>query len=191
MKGDELLLEKRISSKLLHKGVIFDLYGDEVTLPNGNTSKREYVKANGAVAIVALTESGEVIMERQFRYPHDSVIWEIPAGKLDSPDEDKLEAAKRELREETGITAQSYVSLGDYVPSAAILSEVIRVYLATGLSFGGTDLDEDEFINVTRLPLDRVVEMILSNEIGDGKTAFGVLKAKLMIEKGDIPNVRI
>lgn len=191
MKNDELLVESTISSTLLHKGVIFDLYGDEAALPNGGVGRREYVKAHGAVAIVALTEGGEVIMERQFRYPHHRVIWEIPAGKLDSPDEDKLEAAKRELREETGITAQSYLSLGDYVPSAAILSEVIRVYLATGLSFGSTDLDEDEFINVVRLPLERVTDMILSGEIGDGKTVFGVLKARLMMERGEIPNVRL
>ncbi|MBR2460587.1 MAG: NUDIX hydrolase [Clostridia bacterium] len=177
------LAEKQTERQEIYDGVILHVVRDSITLPNGNPSKREVVLHNGAVAIVALTEDNELIMERQYRYPFDQVIWEIPAGKIDRGETDPHAAAERELREETGITAGKLTYIGDYYPSPAILSERIRMYLATDLKYGEQDLDEDEFMEICRLPLQRVVNMIMNGEIPDGKTQAAVLKVNEMLRK--------
>ena len=180
------LAEKQIDRREIYDGVILHVVRDSVTLPNGSTSGREMVLHNGAVAIVALTDNNELIMERQFRYPFDRVIWEIPAGKIDKGETDPLTAAKRELMEETGITAGKMEFIGDYFPSPAILSERIYTYLATDLSYGETHLDEDEFLCVERVPIEKVVDMIMDNQIPDGKTQAAVLKVYKMLKDGRI-----
>lgn len=187
---DELygkLAEKQIDRREIYDGVILHVVRDSVTLPNGNTSGREMVLHNGAVAIVALTDKNELIMERQFRYPFDQVIWEIPAGKIDKGETDPLNAAKRELAEETGIIAGKMTFIGDFYPSPAILSERIYLYLATDLSYGEVDLDEDEFLVVEHVPIEKVVDMIMDNRIPDGKTQAAVLKVYKMLNDGIIP----
>jgi ADP-ribose pyrophosphatase len=189
MKNEELyekLKETKTAREEIFTGHIVHLVRDSVTLPNGSPAKREVCLHNGAVCVVPVTDAGEIIMERQFRYPFDEVIWEIPAGKLDSKNEDVLEAAKRELREETGYSAEKFTFLGDLYPSPAILSEKIAMYLATGLHKGEQELDEDEFLDVTAIPFDDVVKMILNNEIPDGKTQAAVLKVKALRELGMI-----
>lgn len=180
---DQKLTEKTLSSKMVYSGPVFDVYSDSVQLYNGAEARRDYLLHRGAVAIVPLDDEGNVIMERQFRYPHRRVLYEIPAGKLEAFDTDPLDAAKRELLEETGVTAKEIISLGTYIPSPAILSEKIQVYLARGLSFGDTCPDEDEFLEVERIPLDKLTHMILDNQISDGKTVFGLLKTKLLLER--------
>ena len=177
------LKETKVSREEIFTGHIVHLVRDSITLPNGAPATREVCLHNGAVCVVPLTDDGHIIMERQFRYPHDEVIWEIPAGKLDSPDEDILEAAKRELREETGYMAEKYIDLGMLYPSPAILSEKIGMYLATGLHKGEQELDEDEFLDVVKVPFDDVVKMIMENKIPDAKTQTAVLKAKLLLGK--------
>ena len=127
------LKETKISREEIFDGVIVHLVRDTVELPNGAKATREVALHGGAVCVVPVTDEGEIIMERQFRYPFDEVIWEIPAGKLDKGEPDHLEAAKRELREETGYTAETYTFIGDLYPSPAILSENIRMYIASGL----------------------------------------------------------
>ena len=112
---------------------------------------------------------------RQFRYPVGRIVTEIPAGKLDSPDEDRLAAAKRELKEETGYEAESWAKIGDYTPAAAYSDEVISLYLARDLIKTGRDLDEDEFINLIQVPLTEVVKQIMEGEITDGKTMAAIL----------------
>ncbi len=177
MNEKEELFEQQISSKEVYKGKLLWIFEDQVTLPNGSLASREIMKHNGASAIVPLTDDGKVIMERQFRYPLGKVITEIPAGKLDGPDEDRLEAAKRELKEETGITADNWVSLGDFYPSVAYTTECISLFLAYGLHQGERKLDEDEFLNIEAIPLQSVVQDIMDGKIADGKTVAAILKA--------------
>jgi ADP-ribose pyrophosphatase len=125
----------------------------------------------------------EIADEYHSGAPLDEVIVEIPAGKLDSPDEDLRTAALRELREETGILPRELIDLGEYYGSPAILGERIRMFLARGLSFGAQDLDADEFLELFTLPLEKAVEMVMANEIPDGKTQLAILKTKAYIEK--------
>ncbi len=180
------LEEKTVSSRLIFDGKVVHLYKDTVRLPDGAESVREYVKHIGAVCILPLTDDGEVILERQYRYAVRQILTEIPAGKLDAPDEDPLEAAKRELREETGATAREMIPLGDYYGSPAILGERIRMFLAKGLTFGETEFDEDEFLEVFRLPLDEAEAAVLRGEIPDGKTQAAILRAAAMRRAGKI-----
>lgn len=177
----EHLKEVQISSEEIYDGVILHVYKDSVTLPNGNTSGRELIRHVGAVGIVPLTDDRKVIVERQYRYPLDMVITEIPAGKLDSKEEDRLDAAKRELREETGITADEWIDMGVYYPAAAYTDEKITLYLAKGLHFGEQQLDEDEFLNLEAVPLETLVKEVVEGKITDGKTQVGILKADKLV----------
>ena len=127
--------------------------------------------------MLPITDDGRVIIEHQFRYPVNEVLLEIPAGKLDSKDEDRLEAVKRELREETGYTASEWIELGDLYPTPAYSDEVIRLYIAKGLSMGDRELDEDEFIDVELIPLSELVEAVMNGTIKDAKTQLAILKA--------------
>lgn len=141
----ENLTETKLTSEKIYSGCILDFYRDTVRLPNGGTAPRELTRHVGAVCIVPLLDDGRVIVERQFRYPVNEVITEIPAGKRDSRDEAPDDAARRELREETGITARELIPLGPFYPAAAYSDEVIWMYLARGLTFGEQQLDDDEF----------------------------------------------
>jgi ADP-ribose pyrophosphatase len=178
-----VLEEKELSSRTVFDGKVVHLCVDQVELPNGKAATREYVKHVGAVCVVALTDKNEVILERQFRYPFHRELIEIPAGKLDSKSEDPLQAALRELREETGFVPESIRHIGDFYGSPAILDENIRMFLATGLSRTGQSLDDDEFLEVFTAPIEAVVEQILSGEIADGKTQVAVLKAYSILKK--------
>ena len=171
------LTEKQISREEIYKGHIVHLVKDTALLPNGKEAPREVCLHNGAVAVVPLLDDGRVIVERQFRYPHSRVFLEIPAGKLDTPDEDIFNAARRELREETGAVASELVPLGKMIPSPAILSEVIHLFLARGLSFGDRELDEDEFINLEYMSLDELYRACMSGDISDAKTIVAVTRA--------------
>ncbi|MBQ4354542.1 MAG: NUDIX hydrolase [Clostridia bacterium] len=177
------LIEKMVESELLYNGVVVHLYRDIVELPNGGTSVREYVKHIGAVCVVPITDEGEVLLERQYRYAVDEILTEIPAGKLDAPGEDWAQAALRELQEETGAVPRELIDLGDYYGSPAIMGERIRMFLARGLTFGERHLDDDEFLDTFRMPLDEAVREILAGNIPDGKTQAGVLRAAAMLGK--------
>lgn len=174
----EDLREVQIASEEIYDGVILHVYKDRVTLPNGNSTGRELIRHVGAVGIVPLTDDNKVIVERQYRYPLDMVITEIPAGKLDSKEEDRLDAAKRELREETGTLADEWIDLGVYYPAAAYTDEKITLYLARGLHFGEQQLDDDEFLNIEAVPLETLVREVMDGKITDGKTQVAILKAE-------------
>ena len=177
MKDFENLNEVTLTSEEIYDGQVVHLYKDTVELPNGRCATREVIRHVGAVAIVPMTDDGKVVVERQFRYPMDEVITEIPAGKLDSKEEDKLSAAKRELEEETGYLAKEWIELGDFVPTVAYCDEVITLYLARGLYKGVRNLDEDEFLNVRLMGLDELVKEVMDGKILDGKTQVAALKA--------------
>ncbi len=179
----EALEEKTLSSSPIFDGRVLHVRLDKISLPNGKMSTREYCHHNGAVCVIPITDQGEVICVRQYRYPFHEDLLEVPAGKLDSPEEEPNDAVRRELREETGAIAQSLTYLGKYYPSPAILDECIHMYMAEGLSFGKTEFDDDEFIETVRIPLDSLVEMVLDGKIRDGKTQVCVLRASMMLAR--------
>ena len=183
MMRDEHLIETCAASKSVFEGKILHVFVDDINLPNGEKGFREYIKHIGAVAVLPLTNDGKVICVRQYRYAVGQVTVEIPAGKLDSPDEDPIEAALRELREETGARCKRLTYLGTYLASPAILDEKINLYLARGLEFGETDPDEDEFIDVVHIPLTEMIERVMAGEILDGKTQLAVLKVNELLRR--------
>ena len=177
------LVETKTGTQEIYDGVIVHLFKDTVELPNGKPATREVIRHVGAVGVIPITDDGKVIIEKQFRYPLNRVVTEIPAGKLDSFTEDRLSAAKRELEEETGYTATEWTLLGDYIPTCAYCDERITLYLARGLSLGQRHLDEDEFLNFEAVPLETLVEQVMDGTITDGKTQVAVLKAARLLEK--------
>ena len=175
------LNEVQTGSEEIFDGVILHVFKDTVQLPNGKPATREVIRHVGAVGVIPITEDGKVIVERQFRYPLNRVVTEIPAGKLDSFTEDRLSAARRELEEETGYIAGEWIELGDYYPTPAYCDERITLYLARDLSQGQRHLDEDEFLNFEAVPLTELVADVMAGRITDGKTQVAVLKAARML----------
>jgi len=178
------LAETQTGSTEIYNGAILHVVKDQVKLPNGKVTGREVVRHVGAVCIVPVLEDGRVIVERQFRYPIFRVITEVPAGKLDSPKEDRLAAARRELKEETGYVADKWVDMGDFYPAAAYCDEKITMFLATGLHKEDQNLDDDEFLMVQAVPMAVLVDQILMGEITDAKTQASILKAAMFLDRG-------
>lgn len=174
------LMEKRLSSQEIYKGRIVTLRVDEVELPNGKTAQREIVDHPGGVGILAIDDEGRVMMVEQYRYAFGRTLWEIPAGKREAGEE-PLETAKRELKEEVGATASRWMPLGEIIPSPGCYGEKLYLFLARGLEFGETHMDEDEFLHVSRLPLTDLIQGCISGEIQDGKTVCAALKAKYIM----------
>ena len=168
--------ETCLQSELVFDGRVMHLYYDRVKLPNGMEATREYARHIGAVCVLPLFADGTVACVRQFRYPHGEILTEIPAGKLDSKQEDHAEAALRELREETGCTCGRLTHLGKIYTSPAILDEVIDMYLAEDLTEGETDFDEDEFLAPVRIPLKDLVDDVMAGKIPDVKTQAAALR---------------
>ena len=181
---DESMEEKTISTKTIFDGKVIHLHLDDIRLPDGNVGFREYCTHNGAVCVIPITSDNEVICVRQYRYAIRKPLLEIPAGKLDTKDENPDKAVRRELREETGARSDNSTFLGLYYGSPALINEKIYMYMAQDLSFGETDLDDDEFLEVIKIPLEKMVEMVLSGEIEDGKTQSAVLRAYMHLNGG-------
>lgn len=179
------LEEKTTSSERIFEGKVLCLRKDTVLLENGGIAFREVVEHHGGVCIAALTPEKEIYFVKQFRYPLSQAILEIPAGKLEKG-ENPLECGIRELKEEIGAEASEIINLGEMYPSPGYSAEHIYCYLARGLSFSGQKLDEDEFLDVVKIPLEKAVEMILNGEIPDAKTQVAVMKVKLLLENGRI-----
>ena len=175
--SDERLRERHTGSELIYDGRILHLYRDDILLPNGKPADRELIRHVGAVCVIPVTDDGCAVMERQYRYPVDEVVLEIPAGKLDSKQEDHEEAARRELKEETGYTAKELIPLGKFYPACAYSDETIWMYLAKGLELGERNPDEDEFLDVELIPLKDLVTEVLAGRIPDAKTQIAILKA--------------
>lgn len=177
------LYERTISSETIYRGKIVNLRVDQVELPNGNSTSREVVEHAGAVAVVPVTEKNEIIMVRQYRYPAGRVLLEVPAGRIEKG-EDPAFCAERELREETGFKAGEMSLLYSYYTTPGFSDEKLHLYLARELVQLGSRPDEDEFINIDCVPIEKALEMVDRGEIIDAKSIIGVLAAKREIAKG-------
>ena len=135
----------------------------------------------GGVTIAALTDDNELLFVRQFRYPYETVLLELPAGKLDPAKTSPLRLPRENCREETGAVGKDYISLGTFYPSAGFCDEVLHLYFCKVASIGASHPDEDEFIEPILIPIEKAVEMVLNNEIPDGKTQVAVLKAAMLV----------
>ncbi len=159
-----------------HKGIIVDVETDMIRLSNGAITMREVVRHPGGVSVVALDRDGTVALVRQYRYPFRRHLWELPAGKLE-PGEEPLPAAKRELSEETGLEAEVWTDLGEVYATPGYCTEILHLYLAEELRQGEAHPDPNEFLDVTRIPLDELLDRIDRGEIRDAKTVVGALRA--------------
>ena len=181
--NDERLIEREKESELIYDGKVLHLYRDVVTLSDGSDSIREYCAHNGGVCVLPLTDDGDVLCVRQYRYAHRQIMLEIPAGKLELKDTDIRAAALRELKEETGAECKELIYLGKMFPSPALLGEVIHMFFARGLILGESNPDEDEFIECERIPLERLVDMACNNELFDAKTQIAALRVWKMLHE--------
>lgn len=171
------LKETFVSRQEIFHGRIVDLRVDTVRLPNGHLTTREVIDHPGGVAVVAIDENDNVLTVKQYRYAFQTVLEELPAGKLERG-EDPLVCAVRELGEETGFTARRIVPLGAYHSSPGFSSERLYLYLALDLSRGEAHPDECEFLDLVKLPFSELLSMVKRGEISDGKTAIAALQAE-------------
>lgn len=172
--------EKQLSHRYFFEGKIMKARLDEALLPNGKTALREVCEHVGGVGMLPIDRNGNVLLVRQFRYPYDTEMLEIPAGKLDHGEGESIaDCGARELKEETGCTAARMVPLGCVYPSPGFLTEVVHLFAALDLTDGEMQPDEDEFVELVRLPLAEVEAMVERDEIRDAKTVVALYRAKL------------
>jgi ADP-ribose pyrophosphatase len=170
---------KLISSKLAYKGKVFSVFSDKVEEPGGKVNIREVIRHNGSVVILAVDESKnpkdpEIILERQYRHAAGQFLFELPAGRVE-PNEAPLAAAKREMIEETGYRAKRWTLLTKYFASPGFLGEWMQIYLARDIREGVATPEEDEHIEIFRLPLSEALGLIAEGKIHDGKTLIGLM----------------
>lgn len=163
------LTEETISKENIYNGRIINLEKHEVRLPNGKTSEREIVLHNGAVSVLAITPENEVIVVEQFRKAMEKTLIEIPAGKLEIGEE-RESAALRELEEETGYIADKLELIGEVYGCPGFCNEKVSIYIAKSLTEGKVNLDEDEFLHLNKIPVEKIKSLLLSHEIEDAKT---------------------
>ena len=180
---DARLVEKRLRKRTVYEGRMVDFCCDDVELPHGGTATREYMDHPGAVGVVPLLPDGQVVLVRQYRYPVEEVTLELPAGKLDKG-EDILACVKRELHEETGYTARRIAPLLDYWPTPAFANEILHLFVAEDLEAGTLHPDEDEFIEVVRMPFEEALDLARSGRIKDSKTLVGLLACAVWRQTG-------
>lgn len=176
------LTEHCISSEVIASGGMLTVKRDEVRLPNGNTSRREYVMHPGAVVVVPILDNGNVVLERQFRYALQQVFIELPAGKIDAG-EAILTTGQRELLEETGYSANDWVKLGHQHPCIGYSNEVIYIYLARDLVAGTHKRDADETLEIFEASFADCLSMIQNGEITDGKTIVAIFLAEKYLQQ--------
>ena len=172
--------EKTVSSESIFEGKVIKVRKEVVELADGRKANREIVGHPGCVGVIAVDDDGMVFMVSQYRIAAKSMMLEIPAGKKEYG-EDPLECGKRELIEETGYEGGEFIHLGDYYATPGYCEEVLSIYLAKTLKFVGQNLDDGEFLNVSKHSLDDLYEMVMNNEIHDAKTAIAILKAKALL----------
>jgi len=178
-KNCEDLIEKQFKKIRLYKGKAVSFRADEITLPNGKRASREFMRHPGAVAALPVLADGRLIFVRQYRYPVGRVTLEIPAGKLHSPKDPPLKRIRAELKEETGCTARTITPLLDFWPTPAFSNELLRIYLASGISHGLSNPDEDEFLRMEILSFKKAWAMLERGDIKDSKTIIALQAYKI------------
>ena len=168
------LKETKLSSKIIFQGRLLDVRKDEVELPNGKTSTREWINHPGAVCCIPILPDGKIALIRQYRYPVQSEMIELPAGKLEKAEKPEV-CALRELEEEIGYRTNKLTFLTHIHPAIGFANEKMWLYLAEELEKKDTKLDDDEFLELIPTSLDDAVEMVWSHEITDVKTIIGLL----------------
>lgn len=166
-----------IESKNVFNGKIINVNVDTISLPDGNVAKREVVIRGDATAVVPIDENGNVILVEQYRHPAGDMVLEIPAGMLEEGEDPKI-CAIRELEEETSLIAKDLIHITTMYPTVGFCTEKLHIYLAKNLSQGSFNFDDDEFIEVKKLPLEEAINMIYSGKIMDAKTIIGLLACK-------------
>jgi ADP-ribose pyrophosphatase len=174
------VIERKISGETVFEGRVFTVERDRVDC-GGFISTREVVRHPGGVAVLAIDDADRVVMVRQFRYAVGRELLELPAGRLE-PGEDPMAAGIRELSEETGYTASRVEPLGRMIPTGGYDSEIIWLYLATGLTEGNPHPDDGEVVRAELVPLGEALRMVLDGSVEDAKTAYGLMKYKLLRE---------
>lgn len=175
-------IETTLDSTTIFEGKVIRVTVDTVELEDGSAGYREIVHHHGGACVLAVTDADEVYLVRQYRYALQEEIWELPAGKLEAA-EDPFEAAKRELAEECGVTADEFIDLGVLYPTVGYDSEKIYMWAARGLHSVPQHLDEGEFLDVVRLPFAQVLGWVMDGTIRDSKTVAAVLKYNTLKEK--------
>lgn len=174
------LTEHTLSSKAMYRGRLLDVREDEVRLPDGSTSRREYIVHPGAAVMLAMPDAHSVVMERQYRYALREHVYELPAGKIDAG-EDPLDTAKRELLEETGYRARAWRHLVSTYPVVGYSNERIEIYLARELEYVGHALDDGEFLDVFVVGLNEAIAWVRSGKIREAKTILALLLAEKIV----------
>jgi ADP-ribose pyrophosphatase len=174
------LSERRLSSRLVYDGKLLKVRSDTVRLPDGASAEREWIEHPGAVAVLAVTDKGELVMERQFRYALGRDMIEVPAGKID-PGEDPLATARRELAEETGYSAAQWAHVATIHLAIGYSNEHIEIYLAKGLKQQKARLDDEEFLEVFTLPLATALAWVREGKITDSKTVSTLFWAEKVL----------
>ena len=171
---DKDLIEEKIAEKTVFDGVLLHIQKDTVKLPNGHEATREWVRHQGAASVLPILPNGDVILVRQYRYPIGKVTLEVPAGKLDK-NEEPLNCAIRELEEETGFVADKIKKLTTIATTVGFSNEYIHLYVAEDLSVGKFNPDDDEFINVVKMPFAEALKKVENGEIFDAKSMISIL----------------
>ena len=174
------LTEHKLERELVFQGRMLKVHRDTVRLPDGNTATREHIYHPGAVAILPVLDSGDIVMERQYRYPLGRDFIELPAGKME-PGEAPLATAKRELREETGYSATHWEFMASIHVAIAYSNERIDLYLARGLTLGENGLDDEEFLEILTVPPEQAFQWLREGRISDSKTMVGLLMYEKML----------
>ena len=175
------LKEERVSGERVYEGLIVNIRRDKAKLPDGRLTNREVVEHPGGVAVFAMDENDNVILVRQYRYPMEETILEIPAGKRE-PGEDPQIGALRELEEETGLVPGTVIPMGCSYSSPGILSEKIYLFFATDLKQGDSHPDDGEYVELVKVPYAEMFDLVRRGEIQDGKTLSALLKADLLLK---------
>ena len=172
---------RTVASTPVHSGRVIQVSTERLRYANGREYDIDFVRHPGAAAVVAVDDSDRVCLVRQYRHGVEDFLWEIPAGKLDSGEPPQV-CAVRELKEETGVEAERWTSLGLFIPAPGLLSEIIHIYLARDLRVGAASPDADEELELKWLPITDAVDLILRGEWNDGKTALGLWRAQYHLQ---------